>query len=188
VCQWFSNIVVKNEKFTGSTVYSTVSGAGMLQLVVKVFMSYTLDIKLFLTSINLNMKRIIYLIERICSPRMMGKSSICCSSFKLLWRINIANTSLEQKKKHLKHSNFAVHFTNSQSHGTTFTIFILEFWGLQISIAIVEFTIFNPACMYHWVPIKEMISIVWRLIDWVWTISQIYTVNIIRNLTCNNFD
>ena len=108
----------------------------------------------------------------------MRNSCICWPDFVLLWWSKIPYRLLKKCKEHLRHSYSSIHLANSGSNCASSSSLILKSVGLQISIAIEKFSIFNSAGVEHCITIKEMISIAWRFVFWIWTISQIDTVDV----------
>jgi hypothetical protein len=111
---------------------------------------------------------------------MIGKGSVggttldvTATSFLL-----VAQVLLKLEDKHLDESDGAFHLSDSDLGGTTIVVLLDKFGSLHISIAVLEFAIFDAHGMNHTISIEEMISVIRWVMGGIWTVPEVYSTNI----------
>lgn len=184
----FFNIVTKGKHFASFSVDLGMSRDIVLKLTIEVIVSNAEDIKVLLALIDLNVKWEVGLEESISFVTMLSKGSVCNTIFVFMKRWDISDIFLDFENQGLDHTSAREEFSSSDFECITSFDFLEEFWGLRVSVAVEELSVFDSHSMDHRVAIEPVVSAVRRNKIGVWSISEVDSADVIRNFTLNHID
>lgn len=95
----------------------------------------------------------------------------------------IANELLYCEQAHLHEAKNVTKLSNPDIKRLFRGNFSLNTWGLSQSIAVVKSSIFDSYSMDHAITVEEVGSVVVSLELCVWSVSEVYSVNVFWNFT-----
>ena len=88
----------------------------------------------------------------------------------------------------LDHTGTHEEFSSSDCQGLTSFNLLEVLWSLSVSVAVEQLSVFDSHCVDHGVAIKPVVSSVrWNKFG-VWSISEVHSVDVVRNFAIDNIN